>query len=336
MDPAIRMTAHADSTPPPLVFGPVPSRRLGRSIGINNIPPKICSFACVYCQVGPTLERDIEVREFYEPERLADEVTSRVAGVRSRGEDIDYLTFVPDGEPTLDAGLKTTMRLLRPLGVPIAVITNGSLLSRPDVRSALNDADWVSVKVDAVDEATWHHVNRPDPRLDFVTVGRGIVEFAASYTGDLVSETMLVAGSNDDPDSVDAVGMFLHEAGFTKSYLSIPTRPTPYAAITAPDEATVVDAYHVLSRHVAKVELLVGYEGDAFSATGDPRTDLLGITAVHPMRSSAVAELLNRTGDGWDVVESLIADGSIIETTYRGDTFYVRRFTQRRNAAPSG
>lgn len=330
------MTTPAGPASLPHVFGPVPSRRLGRSIGINNIPPKICSFACVYCQVGPTLDRDIDIRGFYEPEHLADEVAIRVDEVRARGEDVDYLTFVPDGEPTLDAGMGSTMRLLRRLGVPIAVITNGSLLWCNDVRSTLADADWVSVKVDAADEDVWHRINRPDPRLDFARVQDGIVRFAASFTGDLVSETMLVAGMNDDHGSVEAVGVFLHGAGFTRSYLSIPTRPTPYAAIVAPDEDKVNRAFHTLAEHVEHVEYLVGYEGDEFSSTGDPRTDLLGITAVHPMRSSAVHDLLERTGAGWEVVRALIADGSIIETTYRGDTFYVRRFTHRRATTSNG
>ncbi len=323
------MTAGSDAPAPPLAFGPVPSRRLGRSLGINNIPPKICSFACLYCQVGPTLERDTELREFYEPERLASEVALRVADVRDRGERVDYLTFVPDGEPTLDARLATTMDLLRPLGVPIAVITNGSLLWRDDVRSTLNGADWVSVKADAAVEGTWRHLNRPDPTLDFSTVRDGIARFASEYPGDLVSETMLVAGINDGPEEVEAVGSFLRDAGFTRSYLSIPTRPTPYAAITAPDEDTVNHAYQVLSRFIEHVEYLVGYEGDAFAATGDPRADILGITAVHPMRASAIEELLERSGSSWQIVDDLIAAGSLVETTYRDDTFFVRRFSRR-------
>jgi len=336
MDPTVRMTDTTGPAMPPLVFGPVPSRRLGRSIGINNIPPKICSFACVYCQVGPTLDRDVEVRSFHDPDRLAGEVAGRVAEVRARDEDVDYLTFVPDGEPTLDAGLAATMGLLRPLGIPIAVITNGSLLFRADVRDTLHGADWVSVKVDAVDEDLWRRVNRPDPDLDFAATMEGIAAFAASYDGELVSETMLVSGMNDGAASVDAVGAFLATAGFTRSYLSIPTRPTPFAAITAPDEETVNRAYHLLARHVGNVEYLVGYEGDAFSTTGDPRIDLLGITAVHPMRSSAVRELLDATDADWGVVDALIADGSITETSYRGETFYVRRFSRRHASGGSG
>lgn len=320
------MNSHAGADSPPLVFGPVPSRRLGRSIGINNIPPKICSFACVYCQVGPTLDRAINIRSFYEPQRVADEVAAHVAQVRNRGEAIDFLTFVPDGEPTLDCGLGETIRLLRPLGIDIAVITNGSLLWRDDVREGLDDADWVSVKVDAAENAVWRHVNRPHPDLDFGTVRAGIAQFVASFKGDLVSETMLVAGINDDVESVKSVAEFLYSTGFTRAYLAIPTRPTPFAAITAPDEQTVNRAYHVLAERVPHVEYLVGYEGDEFASSGDPRADLLSVIAVHPMRSSAVHELLAGAGAGWDVVEDLIADGDLIETTYRNETFYLRRF----------
>jgi len=320
------MISHETAGSPSLVFGPVPSRRLGRSIGVNNIPPKVCSYACVYCQVGPTIDRRIQPQPFYQPEVIAEDVARHVAHVKSRGEDIDYLTFVPDGEPTLDVALGDTIRLLRPLGIDIAVITNGSLVWRADVREALGHADWVSVKVDAADPDTWRQINRPHPDLTYDTVCDGIARFANSYEGVLVSETMLVAGINDAAQTVRSVGRFLSETGFATAYVSIPTRPTPYAGITAPDEQTVSRAYHVLAEHVAHVEQLVGYEGDAFAASGDPRTDLLSITAVHPMRASAVREVLDQAGADWSVVERLIADGELIETTYRTDTYYVRRF----------
>ena len=318
-----------DGNGPPLVFGPVPSRRLGRSIGINNIPPKVCSFGCVYCQVGPTLDRLTDRRAFFLPEQVAAAVAARVTEVRARGEEVDYVTFVPDGEPTLDAGLATTLGLLRPLGVPRAVITNASLLWRDDVRAALADAEWVSVKVDAVIEDLWKRVNRPDPSLDLATVLDGIAAFSVEFTGDLVAETMLVAGLNDTPESLEAVGAFLRDVGIHRSYLSIPTRPTPYAGVGAPDEDTVNRAYQTLARWVPEVEYLVGYEGDAFSSTGDARTDLLGITAVHPMRASAVRELVERSGATWGVVDALVAEGLLTPTIYRDETYYVRRFSRQ-------
>ena len=85
-----------------IAFGPVPSRRLGKSLGINNIPPKICTYSCVYCQLGATLQMQVERQPFYAPEALVEDVQRKVADAQARDEPIDYLTFVPDGEPTLD------------------------------------------------------------------------------------------------------------------------------------------------------------------------------------------------------------------------------------------
>jgi wyosine [tRNA(Phe)-imidazoG37] synthetase (radical SAM superfamily) len=304
----------------------VPSRRLGRSLGINNIPPKVCSFSCLYCQVGPTMDRDIVPRTFYPPVRVAHEVIQHIERARRTGEQIDYLTFVPDGEPTLDAGLAESIGLLRPLKIPIAVISNGSLLWRGDVRTALELADWVSVKVDAATDSVWRRVNRPHPALALADVQDGIRRFAASFAGELVSETMLIEGINDAAESVAAVAGFLRRVRITKAYLAIPTRPTPYPTVTAPDEATVNRAFQVLAGLVPTVEYLVGYEGDAFAATGDARSDLLAITAVHPMRESAVERLLSTSGEGWAVVEDLIGEGSLCAVAYENQTFYLRRW----------
>ncbi len=311
---------------PAIAFGPIPSRRLGKSLGINNIPPKACTYSCLYCQVGPTMERSTEPRTFYPPEQIAAEVAAHVEAVRAEGEAIDHLTFAPDGEPTLDLGLGEAIRLLLPLGIPIAVISSGSLLWRRDVRKRLADADWVSAKVDSAIESTWRKVDRPHPGLDLATELAGIRRFASEFEGELVSETMLVAGINDGPASIASVGEFLSEIDLRRAYLSIPTRPTPYPAVTAPDEETVTRAYALLNEYVPRVECLTGYEGDAFASSGDADADLLAITAVHPMRTSAILKLLDRTGSGWDVVERYLADGTLTAVDYRGDRYYVRRW----------
>lgn len=323
---SIQVAARESRAAPAIAFGPIPSRRLGKSLGVNNIPPKVCTFSCLYCQVGPTMDRSTEPRAFYPPERIADEVGAHVAAVRAQGETIDHLTFAPDGEPTLDIGLGESIRLLRPLDIPIAVISNGSLLWRRDVRARLAAADWVSVKVDSAVESTWRKVDRPHPDLDLGTVLDGVRQFASEFEGELVSETMLVEGINDGPDSIVSVGEFLSEIGLPVAYLSIPTRPTPYPTITAPDEETVTRAYGLLSEYVERVECLTGYEGDAFASTGNAAADLLAITAVHPMRTSAIQKLLDRSGAGWDLVERYVADGTLTVVDYRGERYYVRRW----------
>ena len=119
------------------VFGPVPSRRLGFSLGINNIPPKVCTYSCIYCQIGKTITLQCERQAFYEPDDLARDVKKKVNELKKRDTKIDYLSFVPDGEPTLDSNLGNIIERIRTLQIKIAVITNGSLIHRKDVREDL-------------------------------------------------------------------------------------------------------------------------------------------------------------------------------------------------------
>lgn len=308
-----------------LIFGPVPSRRLGRSLGINNIPPKACSYSCVYCQLGPTPATEITPRPFYEPRHIRREVEQHLRQARETGEPIDYLTFVPDGEPTLDLQLGETIELLRPLGIPIAVISNASLIWKEEVRGILDTADWVSLKVDAIDESLWRSINRPHPALDHQTILNGMLTFARSFKGRLATETMLVSGVNDGDSAAGALAGFLMELAPDQAYLSIPTRPPSERTVQAPDEGTLNRVFQIINRQVKKLELLTGYEGNAFASTGDVTEDLLAITAVHPMREEAVSELLTKTGTHWRLVEQLIADGQLKRTEYQGRIFYVRR-----------
>jgi wyosine [tRNA(Phe)-imidazoG37] synthetase (radical SAM superfamily) len=306
-------------------FGPIPSRRLGRSLGINNIPPKTCPYACVYCQVGRTPRLRVERETFYEPEEILHDVEDRVRKARLAGESIDYLTFVPDGEPVLDINLGCEIELLRPLGVKIAVITNGSLIWREDVRKALMGVDWVSLKVDAVREQTWRQINRPHGKLRQAPIRDGALAFARTYGGKLVTETMLVADVNDSEADLRAVADFLGQLEPAIAYLSIPTRPPAEDWVCAPGEEIVNRAYQILSQAVDQVEYLIGYEGNSFAFTGNAEEDLLSITAVHPMREEAVDEFLERAGVGWPVVHRLIAQGQLIQTAYEGHRFYVRK-----------
>ncbi len=143
-----------------IAFGPVPSRRLGRSLGINNIPPKYCTYGCVYCQVGRTSHMQAERSNFYRPEAIVQDVLNKCKKAQEKEETIDYMTFVPDGEPTLDIQLGETIDLLRSLNIKIAVISNASLIWREDVQTVLNMADLVSLKVDTIDEVLWQKINQ--------------------------------------------------------------------------------------------------------------------------------------------------------------------------------
>lgn len=311
-----------------IAFGPVPSRRLGRSLGINNIPPKSCSYSCLYCQVGTTLGKTVVPQVFYQPEAIREAVESQLQKVRAINESVDYLTFVPDGEPGLDINLGKSIELLRPLGIPIAIISNASLLWREEVRSAMSKADWVSVKVDSVEKTIWKRVNRPHETLQLSDILDGIRHFAQAFTGELVTETMLIEGINDSQDSLARTAEFIHEIRVAKAYLAIPTRPPADPNVHGPSETMLNSAYQLLASQVPQVEYLIGYEGDAFAFTGDIQHDLLSITAVHPMRESAVRSLLEKAQTEWQVVDQLVAEGKLVETEYQGERFYLRRFSK--------
>ncbi len=118
----------------PEPFGPVPSRRLGRSLGVNNIPPKICSYSCAYCQVGRTRRYQADRGNMYAPADVVAGVDAKLRRLREQDVAVEYVTFVADGEPTLDANLGLMIREIASLGAKVAVITNGSLITRDDVR----------------------------------------------------------------------------------------------------------------------------------------------------------------------------------------------------------
>lgn len=306
-----------------IAFGPVPSRRLGRSLGINTIPPKNCTYSCTYCQVGRTSRLGLDRRTFFDPEVILADVNKQLDTI---DEPVDFLTIVPDGEPTLDLQLGLIIERLRTTHLPIAVISNASLIDRADVQQDLARADWVSLKVDAVNEKSWETINRPNRHLKLSRILGGIEEFARSFKGTLVTETMLVEGVNEDPSQVCDLACYLARIAPAKAYLSIPTRPPAEQSVKSPSEEAVNRAYQILAETVPYVEYLVGYEGNAFASTGNIEEDLLRVTAVHPLRREAVRELLTRDKAEWESVESLLQREELTEVEYAGHNYYTRRW----------
>lgn len=314
-----------------IAFGPVPSRRLGRSLGINNIPAKTCSYSCVYCQLGRTTQLIAKRIPFYEPERILAQIQEKVRQCRAKGQPIDYLTFVPDGEPTLDVNLGKEVDMLSPMGLPVAVLTNASLIDRADVREDLAKADLVSLKVDAVSEPFWHKVNRPHRTLSLLGILEGMRDFSRSFKGELISETMLIDGVNDNEEEIVRITEFLRDLQPRTAYIAIPTRPPAEKLVRATNEHIINLAYQIMSTSLGKdrVQYLTGFEGDAFASTGEAETDLLAITSVHPMRREAVEHLLKKANADWGVVERLIEERKLIEIQHEGHAFYMRRIPSR-------
>jgi wyosine [tRNA(Phe)-imidazoG37] synthetase (radical SAM superfamily) len=267
--------------------------------------------------------------EFYPCEKIVEAVRAKIEKVMSADDRIDYLTFVPDGEPTLDINLGKEITMLGQLGMKVAVITNSSLLWREDVREELLNADWVSVKVDAMNEKTWRTIDRPHRSLDLDSILKGILEFSKSFSGELTTETMIVKDMNDDEEHFRETARYLSLVNPERSYLAIPTRPPAVHKVRSPDEEVINHAYQIFHEELKNVEYLTGYEGNAYARTGDVRQDILSITAVHPMREDAVKEFLHLSDSGWHVIEKLLSEERLIEIEYEGNRFYLRKFIHK-------
>lgn len=305
-----------------IVFGPLGSRRLGRSLGINNIPPKHCSYSCIYCQVGTTPRRSIERESFFSVAEVVDAAGARLADCRSRGETIDTMTFVPSGEPTLDVNLGAEIRGVKSFGYPVAVSTNGSLLTRPDVREDLMAADVVSIKVDTVKGNTWRRINRPAAGLDFEAIREGMREFSRQFRGRLLTDTMVVAGVNDDAASIHGVGRSLAKLIPFRAYLTTPTRP-PAIRVESASDQVMARLFLLLAGHVPSAGLLLPHCSPMLAFSGDPGTDLVSAVAVHPLTEESVAQYLASSQVDWTVVENLIATGRLERREHQSRIFLV-------------
>ena len=309
-----------------IIFGPIPSRRLGRSLGINNIPPKICSYSCVYCQVGKTSKMMINPQSFYFPSQIFNEVREKIDRSIEKNESIDYLTFVSDGEPTLDINLGQQIKLMKSLGIKIAVISNASLIDHKEIRENLMEADLVSLKIDSVEESTWRSVNHPHRNLNLKSILEGILNFTVHYKGKLITETMLIKDINDDSQNISKVADFLVNVKPNCAYLSLPIRPPADSWVQSPSEEVVNQSYYILKEKLSQVEYLIGYEGNAFAFTGKVDEDILSITSVHPMRKDALQDFLKRANADWAIIEELLMQNKLIESEYMGNKFYLRKF----------
>lgn len=204
------------------LYGPVPSRRLGYSLGIDIVPYKTCSLDCIYCQLGRTTQLTLERETFYPPE----EIVTEIKQILAEGIPIDYLTFSGSGEPTLYHELGRLMKMIKTITqLPLAVLTNGTLLYREDIRQDLLLADLVVPSLDAVIQKVFKAVNRPHPLLDIERIIEGIIKFRQEFKGQLWLEILLVKGINDSLDHLQVLRETIHLLQPDKVQLNTVVRP---------------------------------------------------------------------------------------------------------------
>jgi len=303
------------------VFGPVPSRRLGRSLGIDPIPLKTCNWNCVYCQLGRTAPLTCERRD-YVPAALIVEQVRTVLESRRSGE-VDWLTFVGSGEPTLHERLGWIIRQVKAMTpVPVAVITNGSLLYRPDVREELSAADAVLPSLDAGSASLYRAVNRPHPEFTFNRLVDGLVEFRRSYSGKLWIEVMLVENLNDGEPALRDLAAVLARIEPDEVHISLPLRPPAEVWVKPADGHGLARATEILGS-VARILPPIP-EGVDLSAPEDLVEAVISVISRHPMNEGELTRALERwsAGDVSNVLSQLAASGRAQVVTASGQRFW--------------
>ena len=213
------------------VYGPVPSRRLGRSLGVDLIPFKTCTYDCIYCQLGPTTNRTLRLAEYVPVDAVLADLDRRLAGLDAPP---DYVTLAGSGEPTLHAGLgRLAAEIRRRTDVPVAVLTNGALLSEPAVADAAAEADLVVPSLDAGTATMWQRVNRPHPDLDWEIMLDGLIGFGRQFAGEVWLEVMLLEGLTGEEMAASAIALLAERIRPDRIQLNTAVRPAAEAGVEA-------------------------------------------------------------------------------------------------------
>ena len=190
------------------------------------------------------------------------------------------------------------------------------------------NADYISLKVDTVNQTSWRKVNKPHKELNHNVILQSIRDFSIIFKGILVTESMLLKGINDSGEELEALAQFLKDIKPEIAYIAIPTRPLAFGGVFPAEEAAVAMAHEAFSRHKLNAELLTGYEGNAFASSGNFADDLLSITAVHPMRKDAVLELMAKSNSTEFILNQLIDSELIEKVSFNNQDFFLRKFSK--------
>lgn len=299
------------------IFGPVPSRRLGKSLGISPIPRKTCNYSCIYCQLGRTDKMTGERKEFFPLKDIINEFKEYL----KESFDFDVVTIVGEGEPTLYSKLGELIKEVKKItDKPVAVITNGALLSSKEVRDELMNADIVLPSIDGYNEETAKKIDRPLGTIHFKDELEGLIEFSKEYKGQLLLEIMLISGINCDKNSIGHFKEILKKIKYDKVYLNTPVRPPAESFVKVVSQEEMKYAVEKLGG--ISIDMLSS--GEFFSEIEDSYEAILNIIRRHPMNQFEINSFLNSRKEklGYNIFEKLESDEKINCILYKGIKTY--------------
>jgi wyosine [tRNA(Phe)-imidazoG37] synthetase (radical SAM superfamily) len=268
------------------LFGPVPSRRLGRSLGVDLIPRKTCPFDCIYCEVGPTTRKTSQRLDYQ-----AEAIMAELAAYLRQGPPLDYITLTGSGEPTLNLGLGKILRQIKALSdTPVAVLTSGALLHLPEVRAELQAADLVLPSLDAAREESFRAINRPLPGYPLSRLIEGLEAFRREYPGQIWMEILLVMGLNDTAAELEALHRTLRRLAPDKVQLNTAVRPGVEAHIHPLNQPEMAARAQYLKDGV-EVEVIASFNDLPKPAPVCDDAVLLEMLARRPMTAEDLARV---------------------------------------------
>ena len=303
------------------VYGPVPSRRLGSSLGIDPIPSKTCNFQCIYCQLGKTTNFTNERRDFYLKEEIYKEMEE---AIKQNKEKFDYITFVGSGEPTLYKSLgKLILKAKEFSSKPICVITNGALLHSPEVRKELVNADVVLPSLDAGDEKLFAKINRPYPSIEYEKMIQGNIDFRKEYNGKFWIEIMLMKGINDSKEQLVKIKNKLDLIKPDRIDINVPIRPPTENWVQIPDKNVIP----ILNDVFGEYNNINFPERGMFSVfSSNFEIELKILLERHPMRQEQIFETFSsKKFNEQDVLlelNTLALQNRIKKVIYNNQTFW--------------
>ena len=266
-------------------YGPVPSRRLGRSLGIDILPSKTCNYQCIYCQLGKTNNFTNTRRDFFPKEQIVEEIEK---AIKQNEDKADYITFVGSGEPTLYKSLKELILHVKAITKkPICVITNGSLLFDSEVQEALFLADVILPSLDAGDNKNFIRINRPHPTLNFDRIIKGLVDFRKNYEGKFWIEVMLIKGINDSKGDLTKIKEKIDLIKPDRIDINVPIRPPTEQWVSIPDKEIIFLLKDIFGKYYDMNYPEFG-EFDIYSTNFEQ--EFLAIIQRHPMRQDQILE----------------------------------------------
>ncbi len=301
------------------IYGPVPSRRLGISLGIDPIPLKVCTFNCIYCEVARTTLLTIERKEYISSEEILLELKNFF---KENKQQIDYITFSGSGEPTLNSKIGYMIKKIKKFtDIPVAVLTNASLLYRKDVRDELLNAELVKCTLDAGEEKYFKRINQPEQSLTIQRIINGIIKFSETYKGKLLIEVMLVRGVNDTEENYRTLHKMLKRIKADKVQITTVVRPSAYGFAKPLTDQELEFARKIIGSNAEIIKPLDKKTNKAYRA--DLEEAIIDSIAIRPQTINDLAKGLGAHRDEiLKYIELLLEEEKIIEIDLRREKFY--------------